>query len=73
METPASPLAEKALATRRERVQHYVDEGYKYSQSEHDGAFGEIVAIHDSRATVAIGAAIAEAIMHLADVIEAGQ
>jgi hypothetical protein len=62
-------VATMGLTTPRERMQHYVDEAYKYSQSSHDGSFEEIVAIHDSRAGVAASAAIAEAIMHLAEVI----
>lgn len=60
-------------APRRELVKRYIDEGYKYSESHHDGAFGEQTAVHDNRAVVAIGAAVAEAIMHLADVMEANR
>ena len=59
--------------SRREKVAKYIGEGYKYSESHHDGAFGEQTAVHDNRAVVAIGAAVAEAIMHLADVIEANK
>lgn len=57
----------------KENVDHFIREAFANSESFYEDSVGQRKTVHESRVNAAVGAAIATAIMHLADVIERGR
>lgn len=53
----------------QENVDHFIGEAFRNSESFYSDSVGHRKTVHESRVNAAVGAAIATAIMHLANVI----